>query len=339
MYHSWLDRWDEKRAQRGDAVKRVTNFSLGTELAFPEAKSATSIQDFCALANQAIEDPAFFEAPELLASGFKKEGGSIRFRSGISTGSEENNTAYAKITEGGSTSQVLVVFHHWNADKPNHQLARYFARRGITVVEMALPYHFERSRLGSSYADYMLSPNLGRTIQSVRQAVLDAKLLISWLKREGYEEISLLGMSLGSWVAGLVAAHDARVLKAALFLTAGSLADMVWSGRATRAISESLAPAITLGDLNRAWGPLNLENYKKGLARHDLALQIVLANRDTVVLPQLSKRFVGQLKNAGARPDVVELNCGHYSLAMPPNLVFAGLNLQRLLSHNFKPMR
>ncbi|MBM1818134.1 alpha/beta hydrolase family protein [Pseudosulfitobacter pseudonitzschiae] len=331
MYHTWLDRWDEKRAQRGDAVKHVTDFSLGTELAFPVAKSATSIQDFCTLANQAIEDRAFFDAPELLASSFEKEGDSIKFPSGISTGTEENNTAYAKITKGGSTRQALVVFHHWNADKPNHQLARYFARRGVTVVEMALPYHFERSRLGSSYADYMLSPNLGRTIQSVRQAVLDAKLLISWLKREGYEEIALLGMSLGSWVAGLVAAHDARVSKAALFLTAGSLAEMVWTGRATRAIRESLEPAIDLDDLNRAWAPLNLENYANNLARHDLALQVVLASRDKVVLPELSKRFVEKLKNAGARPDVVALNCGHYSLAMPPYIVFAGLNLRRLL--------
>ncbi|TIQ73252.1 MAG: dienelactone hydrolase-related enzyme, partial [Mesorhizobium sp.] len=160
--------------------------------------------------------------------------------------------------------------------------------RGITVVEIAMPYHFERSRPGSVHADYMLSPNLGRTIQSVRQAVWDGRKLIRWLKSEGYREISVLGMSLGSWVAAIVAAHDLAVSKASLFLTAGSLADMVWTGRATRSIRDSLEPEIELTDLRRAWGPLNLENCAHSLARPDLDLHVVLAKRDKVVLPELS---------------------------------------------------
>lgn len=331
MYYSWLDRWDERRAQHGDVIKKIADFELGAELAFPEEKKVASIPEFCALADQAVADPTFFDEPDACAWDFEREDGWVRFPSEISTEIKDNNQVCAKVTESGSLDQALVVFHHWNASKRNRQLARFFSRRGITVVEMALPYHLERHRPGSAYADYMLSPNLGRTIQSVRQAVLDGRKLIRYLKREGYEEISVLGMSLGSWVAGLVAAHDAAVSKAALFLTAGSLADMVWSGRATRGIRDSLEPAIGLADLNRAWGPMNLENYADNLARHDLDLQIVLAKRDTVVLPQLSKQFLEQLQNAGARPDVLELNCGHYSLAMPPNIVFAGLNLQRFL--------
>lgn len=331
MYYSWLDRWDERRAQHGDVIKEIADFDLGVELAFPEAKTDASISEFCALADQAVADPAFFEKLGGHASDFEREDGWVRFSSEISTAIKDNNQVYAKVAESGSLDQALVVFHHWNANKRSPQLAHFFSRRGITVVEMALPYHLERNRPGSAYADHMLSPNLGRTIQSVRQAVLDGRKLIRYLKSEGYKEISVLGMSLGSWVAGLVAAHDAAVSKAALFLTAGSLADMVWSGRATQAIRESLEPVIDLADLNRAWAPLNLENYANNLARHELALQVVLASRDKVVLPELSQRFVEQLKNAGARPDVVALNCGHYSLAMPPYIVFAGLNLQRLL--------
>ena len=112
---------------------------------------------------------------------------------------------------------MLVVFHHWNARARNSQLARFLSRRGITVVEIAMPYHFERSRPGSTYADYMLSPNIGRTIQSIRQAVLDGRKLVHWLKSEGYGEVSVLGMSLGSWVGGLIAAHDPAVSKASGF--------------------------------------------------------------------------------------------------------------------------
>ena len=160
---------------------------------------------------------------------------------------------------------------------------------------------------------------------------MDEKL-IRWLKGEGYRKIAVLGMSLGSWIAGLIAAHDLAVSKASLFLTAGSLADMVWTGRATRSIRDSLEPEIELTDLRRAWGPLNLENYARSLARPDLDLHVVLAKRDKVVLPELSERFMQRLKDAGARPNILELNCGHYSLAIPPYILFAGLSLKRFLS-------
>ncbi|HMN13992.1 MAG TPA: hypothetical protein PKD55_16880 [Bellilinea sp.] len=332
MYHSWLDRWDERRARRGEEGKKPSDFALNAELAFPGAKKITSIEEFCALADQAVTDPAFFDDPNVSDQGFERLDGWLKFPSDISTDIEQNNFVSAKITESGAFDQAMVIFHHWNASSRNRQIANFFSQRGITVVEIAMPYHFERSRPGSVHADYMLSPNLGRTIQSVRQAVLDGRKLIRWLKIEGYREISVLGMSLGSWVAGVLAAHDSAVSKASLFLTAGSLADMVWTGRATRLIRASLEPEIKLTDLRRAWGPLNLENYAHSLARPDLGLHVVLAKRDKVVLPELSERFLQRLKDAGARPNILELNCGHYSLAMPPYILLAGLSLKRFLS-------
>lgn len=331
MYHSWLDRWDERRARRGEEGKKPTDFVLDAERAFPGAKRITSIEEFCALADQAVADPAFFDEPSVGDQGFERLDGWLKFPSDISTDIEQNNVVSATITESGSFDQAMVIFHHWNASVRNRQIANFFSQRGITVVEIAMPYHFERSRPGSVHADYMLSPSLGRTIQSVRQAVLDGRKLIRWLKSEGYREISVLGMSLGSWVAAIVAAHDLAVSKASLFLTAGSLADMVWTGRATRSIRDSLEPEIELTDLRRAWGPLNLENYAHSLARPDLDLHVVLAKRDKVVLPELSERFMQRLKDAGARPNILELNCGHYSLAMPPYILLAGLSLKRLL--------
>jgi dienelactone hydrolase len=331
VYHSWLDRWDEQRARRGEEGKNPTDFVLDAERAFPGAKKITSIEEFYGLADQAVADPTFFDEPGGNDQGFERQGEWLKFPSDISTDVEENNVVWAKIADCGSFDRVLVIFHHWNAISRNRQIASFFSKRGITVVEIAMPYHFERSRPGSLHADYMLSANLGRTIQSVRQAVLDGRKLIRWLKRESYRDISVLGMSLGSWIAGLVAAHDSVVSKASLFLTAGSLADMVWTGRATRAIRDSLEPGIDLTDLRRAWGPLNLENYAHRLARPDLILHVVLAKRDKVVLPVLSANFMQKLKEAGAKPNILELNCGHYSLAMPPYIFLAGLSLKRLL--------
>jgi len=332
MYHNWLDRWDERRARRGEEGKKATAFALDAERAFPGAKKVGTIEEFCVLAEQAVADQTFFDEPSGGDQGFERQDGWLKFPSDISTDIAENNVVWAKITEGGSFDQAVVVFHHWNASARNSRIARFFSQRGITVVEIAMPYHLERSRPGSTQADYMLSANLGRTIQSMRQGVWDGRKLIRWLKSEGYRKTSVLGMSLGSWVAGLIAAHDSTISKASLFLTGGSLADMAWTGRATRSIRDSLEPDIVLTDLRRAWAPLNMENYADRLARPDLNLQVVLAKRDRVVLPELSERFMHRLKDAGARPRIFQLNCGHYSLALPPYILSAGLSLNRFLS-------
>lgn len=331
VFHRWLDRWDERHAQRGEEAKKTTDFLLDAGRAFPGAR-INSAEQFCVLAEHAVSDPGFYDEPAGSAQDFELHDGWLRFPSDIATDVDENNTVWAKITESGSRDRVLVIFHHWNATTRNRQIAEFFSRRGIAVAEIAMPYHFERSRPGALYADYMLSSNLGRTIQSLRQAVVDGRKLIQWLKSKGYGEISVLGMSLGSWVAGLIAAHDPAVSKASLFLTAGTLADMVWTGRATRSIRASLEPAIALADLRRAWSPLNLENFGPELARPGLALQVVFATRDKVVLPELTNRFIEKLHRAGATPDVLELNCGHYSLAMPPYIFLAGWSLKRFLS-------
>lgn len=334
MYHSWLDRWDEKQAQRGEETKIVTAVSLDAVRAFPDATNVCSIDEFCELAELASATPAFYRASQDSDTNFERIGDFLKYPSDISTDVEENNLVWAKITDSGFRNKAMVIFHHWNARSRNHKIASFFAKRGITVIEIAMPYHFERSRPGSDYADYMLSANLGRTIQSLRQAVWDGQKLIRWLKGEGYGEISVFGMSLSSWVAGLIAAHDTNVSKASLFLTAGSLADMVWTGRATRAIRESLEPTIDLPRLRRAWAPLDMGNYAYSLARPNLDIQLILAKRDKVVLPELSTALLANLNVAGVNPTVLQLNCGHYSLAIPPYILIAGVSLNRFVSRS-----
>ena len=331
LYEKWLDNWDERRVEKGNKPKTKSAFMLGADLAFPNSAKVGSIREFCELAVRACEDPEFFAEQGNSDAGFELNESWLKFPSDISTDIEQNNTVWAKVTRSAGSEMALIVFHHWNAENQNRLIADFFKMCGITVLEIALPYHFQRSRPGAAYADYMISANIGRTIQSVRQGVVDGRKVIRWLRREGYSKISVFGMSLGSWVAGLVAAHDKAVSKASLFLTAGSLADMVWTGRATEALYESISDEVELADLRKAWSPLNLENYSKKLARSDLDLQVILANRDKVVLPELSHNFLRSLEYSGCAPDFLELNCGHYSSGLPPYILIAGFRLKSLL--------
>lgn len=167
MYLSWLDRWDEQRARLGEDGKETARFILDADLAF-QGEKIDSIREFCARADNASSDPAFFDVQKEADQDFEVKDSWVRFRSDISTDVAENNVVWAKITKSGSRDKVLVIFHHWNARTRNAQIAGFLSRRGITVVEIAMPYHFERSRPGSLHADYMLSANLGRTIEAVR---------------------------------------------------------------------------------------------------------------------------------------------------------------------------
>ena len=159
-----------------------------------------------------------------------------------------------------------------------------------------------------------------------------SRKLVQWLKNEGYGEITVLGMSLGSWIGGLLAANDDNVNKTSLFLTAGSVADLIWDGRATRAIRRSFDGNIDLETLRKAWAPINTENYAVRLARNELDLDIVLGKRDTVVLPAASARFIDSLKSANAKFGLAEYNCGHYSLGMPQYIARAAFRLGALLN-------
>lgn len=333
MYHSWLDRWDDKRAQRGNALKFETVFSLDAHLAFPSPENENiGVADFIRLAERAVADASFFEEPAKSVLNYTWKDGWIEYQSDIETGVAQNDLVQAKVTDSISKRRAIIIFHHWNARTRYKRIAAFLSRRGITVVQIAMPYHFERSRSDSSYADYMISSNLGRTLQSVQQAVLDGRKLIRILEREGYEYVSVLGISLGSWIAGLVAATDQSVRKAGLFLTAGSLADMVWTGDATRHIRSSLDGQIDTKQLNRVWSPLNLENYTEQLARPGLELLMVVATRDTVVLPPLAEPLIAKLTQAGAKVDTLRLNCGHYSFSLPPYILPAGFRTIRFLA-------
>ncbi|WP_308917182.1 alpha/beta fold hydrolase [Jannaschia sp. LMIT008] len=332
MLHKMLDLWDERRAARADPAKRPMEPIIDASLPFPNVKPATSLNAFCAMAEDAANEPSFFTPARVNEADVRWKDDRISFPSPLISDLEANNTVHASVEAGKDGGHALVVFHHWNAQERSDRLARYFAAKGVTVVQMALPYHMERRRPGTENVDDILSADLGRTLRSMRQAVLDGRALIGILKDGGFDQISVLGMSVGSWVAGLVAAHDERVHCAGLFLSAGSLADVAWTGRATRHIHTSLDGVVELDQLRRTWAPLDLAQHTSKLARPELTLQFVLGKRDTVVPPDLSERLLSAIRNAGGDPRILWLNCGHYSLSLPPYILWAGRSMAAALT-------
>jgi hypothetical protein len=142
----------------------------------------------------------------------------------------------------------------------------------------------------------------------------------------------VIGLSLGSCIAGLAGAFDPRIRCSALLLTAGDFAEVVWTGRATQHIRRALEPDMTLEQLQSVWSIISTATFTKELARHGHSSLIMSGSRDTVVKPYLTRRFIEQLRRGDVDFGWMQLACGHYSLARAPFNVFM---FARLLSFLF----
>ena len=264
---------------------------------------------------------------------FRIDGNVLRFRSALTTSQPNNNIVSVKITPAlNNRSHAVILFHHWNARTRQSILSKILSLFGLTIFEISLPYHFDRSDPEKDFSEDMLSCDVQKTIHSFDQATSDAIKLISYLNNNKYDTISVLGFSLGSWVAGIVAALDESVTKAALYLGPGSLADMVWSGSATRHIRESLVHNMSPDDLNAYWSPMNLENYSGMLARSDLKIQVGIATHDKVVPIEITRSLSARLIESKANFKSVKYNCGHYSFSLPPNSMIALYQIVKFLA-------
>jgi dienelactone hydrolase len=80
-------------------------------------------------------------------------------------------------------------------------------------------------------ADYAVSANIGRTLDAVRQGVVDVRCCLDWLEQQGYDKLGIVGTSLGSCYAFIAAAHEPRIRVAAFNHASTYVADVVWHGQ------------------------------------------------------------------------------------------------------------
>jgi dienelactone hydrolase len=334
MILRWLlAREEERLASRDDPRKSVRQMEVGLqELSGAGSESASLEALFAICAEHEASTDAFFAVPEY--SDFRLQGRDLVFDSSVKTESTSNNRVPCRIFETGDLSRAVLIVPHWNSTAaPYDRLAKWLSRLGIPAMCISLPYHDARSPIPGSIADRMVSPNLGLTIRSVRQAVVDARRAIDWLDQRGYRQIGILGASIGSCVASIVAAHDHRVRALAQLLTASDFAEVVWTGRATRHIRQSLEAAIGLEELKRAWAILSPITYVEKLR---IPVLVVSGRLDTVFLPYLTERLVEAYRRCGVRCRWHRYACGHYTLGVPPWNVLSLLCVRRFFSCELK---
>ncbi|NQU10499.1 alpha/beta hydrolase family protein [bacterium] len=187
--------------------------------------------------------------------------GRFRFASPVASPWGRNNTVHGRWFPAGQdwrTRPAVLLVHGWNAELGYRTLFPWLARRlnraGLNAVMFELPYHSRRKpgRRQRPAPRNFLSGDVVHVVTAMHQALADARALTGWLAAQGVPAIGTWGISLGGWLAGLLACVDPR-LGLAVLMTPVARMDRVL------AEMEFCAPLRrNLGDAVLRMEPLNL---------------------------------------------------------------------------------
>jgi Alpha/beta hydrolase domain containing 18 len=330
----------ERRHATRDTNRVVRPFEWGAEHVVGRLNGDDPREVLARVAREGVRrSDLFYALPEV--EDFALEGDRLTWTSAQRTPSPENDTARARFfpeRRGGGRRddgprRAVLVLPQWNADSESHvALCRLLARLGIAALRLTLPYHEERRPAGLERADFLVCSNLGRTLQSMRQAVLDARAAAEWLFREGYERVGVVGTSVGSCTAFLAFAHEPRLAAGVFNHVSGYFADVTWRGISTRHVREGIEGTLTLEELRQYWLPISpmpfAERLLEGPPR---PMRFIAARHDLTFPADLSRDVIERVRGLGLPLDVAWLPCGHYTSGEPPWVYLDGWKIVSFL--------
>ncbi|HEX9961631.1 MAG TPA: hypothetical protein VGB00_11895 [Pyrinomonadaceae bacterium] len=279
----------------------------------------------------------FFHLPEI--TDYRLDDRQLTWTSTIETPSIENNTAYAQLfPHAENKKSAVVVLPHWNAKAKSYfDLCKVFNRVGVTALRLTLPYHEERMPPELDRADYLVAPNVGRTLQSLRQSVVDTRAAVRWLKQQGYEKVGVVGTSIGSCVGFFAFAHDSTIDAGVFNHVSGYVADVVWQGLSTYHVKEGIGNNVSLDELREFWLPISPMVYMDKLAAMPPRPQRYIYTLYDLTFPvDLSRRMMKALREHGIEHSTVKIPCGHYTLGEKPWVYLDGWKIVSFLRKHLR---
>ncbi|MGA8937825.1 MAG: abhydrolase domain-containing 18 [Acidobacteriaceae bacterium] len=285
----------------------------------------------------------------------------LRFTSGVGSGYPENDVVNARWYEAESREksvegreggerrpkQAMIVMPQWNADAFSHNaLCEMFNWFGISCLRLSKPYHDVRRPAELERSDYAVSANVGRTIAACRQAVVDIRSCVDWLESQGYEQVGVLGTSLGSAYGFIAAAMDSRLRVCAFNHASTQFGDVVWTGQSTRHVKAAFEHAGLTQDETREMfagvSPMSFmeEFAAAGAARWEGDLPrrtlVVYAPYDLTFVVKYSREVLANFDRHGVDYVAKVLPCGHYTTGESPYKYLDGWYLGSFVWGAFK---
>ena len=346
MLRHVIHRWERKLSRR-DANRMAIPFDwgldyLGEHIGTPPQRrsqgNGRAARDLLfALNERALsESDHFFTAPPV--TDFVFDGEWLSFPSHVRSPYARNNIVHARyfpVTARGHADgrgeverarrRAVIVLPQWNADAESHVgLCALLNRINVAALRLSMPYHDRRTPEGLVRADYMVSANVGRTLQACRQAVLDVRGAVDWLVEQGYERIGITGTSIGSCIAFLAFVHDERLRVGAYNHVSSYFGDVVWEGISTAHVRRSLETALTRDEVRRVWLAVSPNAYIEKLMRNPRHGLFISARYDLSFPPSLSRLLFEECERHGLAYERRLVPWGHYTMGKTPFKFYFG---------------
>jgi hypothetical protein len=322
----------ERAHHARDNNRRVLPFEWGLEhLGLSTSQDPqTTLQHYV---EAALKDSDAFYAYESTRS-YEFDGHALKYPSYIETPYEENNTVYGRFFEA-NRDLAVVVLPQWNCKWDGQVgLCRMLQHAGISALRLSMPYHHQRKPAEIERSEYLVSPNLGRTLAASRQAVTDARRAADWLFERGYRRVGLIGTSIGSCIAFLTFAHDERFSIGAFIHVSSYYADVVWSGLSTSHVRKALENAIDLDKLRLLWAPISPLPFIRRLRGTHRPMLMLSGRYDLTFPAPLTQQGYDEFDRYSIPVHQSWLPCGHYTMGKFPFQVIAGLRIRKFLMNS-----
>ncbi len=186
-------------------------------------------------------------------------------------------------------------------------------------------------------ADYLVAPNVGRSLQSIRQSVADTRACVKWLKEQGYEKVGIVGTSIGSCVAFLALVHDPAIDAAVFNHVSGYMADVVWHGLSTYHVRDGFGDNLELDELREYWLPVSPMAYMEKLAAQTPRPQRYIYTLYDLSFPvDLTRDTMRALRDHKIKHSKAAIPCGHYTLGEKPWVYLDGYKIIKFLHKHLR---
>ncbi|VTU02318.1 Dienelactone hydrolase-like enzyme OS=Singulisphaera acidiphila (strain ATCC BAA-1392 / DSM 18658 / VKM B-2454 / MOB10) GN=Sinac_1537 PE=4 SV=1: Abhydrolase_5 [Gemmataceae bacterium] len=218
----------------------------------------------------------------------------LTFPSPVKTAVPENNTVHCELFlpagggKGPIPAAVVLDILQGNALIARGQ-CMWLAQHGVAGMVVYMAHYGPRRPPGS--ANRLISTNVTKSVEGVKQTVLDVRCAVAWLASRPAQfdakNLGLVGTSLGSLVGAVVAANEPRLTNVCLLLPGGGLVDAYYNhpkAEPYRPLVDLLGGKFTLKLLI---GPVDPITYAKQLKGKNLLM--LCASRDDIVPPAAAK--------------------------------------------------
>lgn len=198
-----------------------------------QASTREQLEDYLAACGP-MTRRQFYDTPPL--EPIAESDGRITWRTPHLSGLDRNDLASAWLQpcEKGWSAPTVLILHALMSvnDIGYRRLASKFNKLGWNAAFLHLPFHYERRPRGYLNGELAITANLVRNSEGLRQAVSEARQVMSYLRAKGCREFGIYGTSYGGWTGALLASLETDISFIALLQPIADVEHAIWESPA-----------------------------------------------------------------------------------------------------------